>query len=580
MSGPQQNHKPERRPPQRGARLPNGGEGTKSDTRSSSKHALSQPNAFCRDFHLRGYCARGEDCRFSHAPRPPPQKRDRQELRPSAPPGSDLASRRNDRDRSLSPQRHSPHNLPARPDRSDHRLRASRDQYMPTPPPQPGRPESSVPGGIRIGNTFSAYPPNPLQARMGPQMIPWAGMNQWNGSSQTSQAGPNFAPGYSPASGSFSPLFGPAFGPGFSQGFHPNLGSGARQDLQPRRSVHHQDRPAHEGKRQKSFPSAQPFNLSAYDVAASIVVENVPEHCLNNVTIQETFSSYGPVEAIELDQPSRRALVVFSSPGGLDAAQSAHEDPRGFFESRFVRVYYADGRDRMATNRDQKPIQSRGPRGRARGGHMGPSPPHPPSSPYALFDAQSQQMPFQQFYQPQPYEQAHLQRLPSHTQGSDTQNYSPLPPRPRMQDHSTASWTNRSVDQSNQHQFSRPNPISPSAAQAQAQATLATAIMEAKTHTAKLEGLIGEQKRLMSTISELSPEEKRNTMTRLRELVQAIPAATEAAKKAQQAAVTARENQPSMLSRPASGAGHSADYRQKERERLDAELDAMMSQQS
>lgn len=426
----------------------------------------------CRNFHQRGYCARGDECKFSHAP-VVSRDRDERDVRDSRCP-SRGRSRSPGRDAGRGPASVSTGGPPA----------SSRGEYR-TPAPLPGRPESSVPGGIRIGATIPYAPRGELARRLGPDQQPYSQQ----------------------------------YGQSYSQPY-------ARPDQRhfERQGGHKGDRPLSErpdwaGGRGDRFERPErdtyrrrggvDFDLSAYDPDASIVVEQVPVHALNDGAVWSAFAPYGDVEAITLDAEAKRALVVFAAP---DAARRAHDDPAGFFESRFVRVFYADGRDRPGQGQGQGPgsgygqmdrhrpsghtYAQRGRGGRGRGGGSGAFPPFRGAGP----GSGSGPGPF-------PHPHPHPGAQPS--------------------SHPRAYGSSGGL----------------AAQVTSALGAAATATVEAKTASMRVEALLGEQKRLMgSLMGSPAPaaEEKKATMVRLRDLAAQIPPATEAAKHAQEAAAAAR----------------------------------------
>lgn len=69
----------------------------------------------------------------------------------------------------------------------------------------------------------------------------------------------------------------------------------------------------------------------------TLVIENVPAEYLDLVKINDYFKRFGTITNIQIDQPSAKSLVSYSTPA---EAKSAHESPEVIFGNRFVKVYF------------------------------------------------------------------------------------------------------------------------------------------------------------------------------------------------------------------------------------------------
>ncbi len=69
----------------------------------------------------------------------------------------------------------------------------------------------------------------------------------------------------------------------------------------------------------------------------TIVVEQIPEECFEDVTVRDFFSQYGKVLGVTMKPYKRLAIVQYETHG---AAKRAWESPKAVFDNRFVKVYW------------------------------------------------------------------------------------------------------------------------------------------------------------------------------------------------------------------------------------------------
>lgn len=82
----------------------------------------------------------------------------------------------------------------------------------------------------------------------------------------------------------------------------------------------------------------------------TLVIENVPAESLDLIQINDYFRRFGTITNIQIDAPSSKALVSYASPA---EAKAAHESPDVIFGNRFVKVYFQkldDGGDKGASH--------------------------------------------------------------------------------------------------------------------------------------------------------------------------------------------------------------------------------------
>lgn len=69
----------------------------------------------------------------------------------------------------------------------------------------------------------------------------------------------------------------------------------------------------------------------------TLVIENVPVENLDLIKINEYFKKFGTITNIQIDVDSKKALVSYSQPS---EAKTAHTSPEVIFNNRFVKVYF------------------------------------------------------------------------------------------------------------------------------------------------------------------------------------------------------------------------------------------------
>lgn len=69
----------------------------------------------------------------------------------------------------------------------------------------------------------------------------------------------------------------------------------------------------------------------------TLVIENVPVENLDLIKINEYFKKFGTITNIQIDVDSKKALVSYSLPS---EAKAAHTSPEVIFNNRFVKVYF------------------------------------------------------------------------------------------------------------------------------------------------------------------------------------------------------------------------------------------------
>lgn len=70
----------------------------------------------------------------------------------------------------------------------------------------------------------------------------------------------------------------------------------------------------------------------------TIVIENIPPENLNEDSVREFFSPFGPITEISIKTNKRLATIKFET---WDAANAAYQSPKVIFDNRFVKVFWA-----------------------------------------------------------------------------------------------------------------------------------------------------------------------------------------------------------------------------------------------
>ncbi|PWN26288.1 hypothetical protein BDZ90DRAFT_275423 [Jaminaea rosea] len=249
----------------------------------------------CRDFHQKGWCSRGEQCRWEHS-------------------GDAIMGT------SMPPQGQFPGGIGI-PQQQQQQQGAPFNQRQAGSPPGPngfmGRPPMMMnmpPGGMPPG----------FQMQMGPQG--WQG-----GPPQQHQQG-QMPMGFPPGSN------GPE---GLPLGMR--LGEQQPQNSPPPFAGHDGVQPAPQrggfaGRGRGGGQAVRPGTFqSRARSATTLVIENVPAESLDLVKINDYFKRFGTITNIQVDAPGSKALVSYSSP---QEAKAAHESPEVIFGNRFVKVYF------------------------------------------------------------------------------------------------------------------------------------------------------------------------------------------------------------------------------------------------
>ena len=69
----------------------------------------------------------------------------------------------------------------------------------------------------------------------------------------------------------------------------------------------------------------------------TVVVENIPEEKFDEAAVREFFSSFGSIQAIQMQAYKRLALIKYED---WQSAKQAYESPKVIFDNRFVKVYW------------------------------------------------------------------------------------------------------------------------------------------------------------------------------------------------------------------------------------------------
>ncbi|CAO1634163.1 unnamed protein product [Sympodiomycopsis kandeliae] len=232
----------------------------------------------CRDFHEKGWCARGDHCKYEHSTDAILGGVNMQPAFGHAPPhhGSSFPSPAN-----LHFNGGHLSSLPSAPS-SHQEAMASSSQY---PPSIWAKPEMNMlPPGHQQRDSWSngASSSGPLSARI-------AGIPDTKDRSFGSHLG----------------------------------GSDASRDN-------------HAGRGKPRFGSSGSFQSRARS-STTLVIENVPSDSLDLIKINDYFKRFGTITNIQIDAQLAKALVSYSSSA---EAKAAHESPDVIFGNRFVKVYF------------------------------------------------------------------------------------------------------------------------------------------------------------------------------------------------------------------------------------------------
>lgn len=263
------------------------GEGQRRERRTPSDGNFRQdgnrqnrPKQMCRNFHQRGFCSRGDSCKFDHS----------------------------------LPQQ-------ASPEMNGYSMNPMMGMQM---PPQHmnqpfGIPQNQQPGG-----------PNNAFMGMGPQFAMGGHPMGWNGA----QGGMGQQP--------HQELYqGPPPSDNAQNGIPQGEGNDLFARMDPHSSNrgdfgHRGGRGARGGGRGGAHGGRGAFEKKQTS-NTTLVIENVPVENLEMVKVNEYFKKFGTITNIQIDVDSKKALVSYSQPA---EAKAAHSSPEVIFNNRFVKVYF------------------------------------------------------------------------------------------------------------------------------------------------------------------------------------------------------------------------------------------------
>ena len=244
-----------------------------------------RPKQLCRDYHNKGFCPRGANCKFEHSADTMPGNAD---------------ARNQQQQLHQQPRFHHMGGImgPAGPNA----MHGPPMMFPGAPfgmPPQGRHPSMGPPPGMALNSAGSGASPSHtngdaqnLANRMGGQLPPESPDANHFGN----QAG----------------SFNGGMGPGGRGGAMGGRGRGRG------------------GGPPGTFQSSRRSNTT-------LVIENVPAESLDLIKVNEYFKKFGTITNISIDKPGSKALVSYSQPG---EAKAAHESPDVIFGNRFVKVYF------------------------------------------------------------------------------------------------------------------------------------------------------------------------------------------------------------------------------------------------
>ena len=254
---------------------------------SQSEGGRREPRKqLCRDYHNKGFCPRGANCKFEHS--------------------SDM--------------------LPANPNARNHPQQQQQPFHMGPMMGAPSGPNAMHGPPMMFPGAPFGMPPQGWQPSMGPA----AGLSAANGSPGAFQSqqqhsngdGQNLANrmgGQLTPQATDAPPFPNQAGP-----FNGGMGPGGRGGAMGGRGRGRGGGPP------GTFQSARRSNTT-------LVIENVPADSLDLIKVNEYFKKFGTITNISIDKPGSKALVSYSQPS---EAKAAHESPDVIFGNRFVKVYF------------------------------------------------------------------------------------------------------------------------------------------------------------------------------------------------------------------------------------------------
>ncbi|PWN35425.1 uncharacterized protein FA14DRAFT_178794 [Meira miltonrushii] len=261
------------------------GEGQRRDRRTPSDgnfrhdgNRQNRPRQMCRDFHQRGFCSRGDSCKFDH----------------------------------ILPQQ-------STPDMNGYNMN-----------PMMGMPPQHVNQAFGMPQNQHHGAPNNAFMGMGPQFAMGGHPMGWNGAQggMTQQPPQELYQGPPPMDNAQN---------GVPQGDGNGLFARMDQNASNRGDFGHRGgRGARGGGRGGAHGGRGAFEKKQTS-NTTLVIENVPVENLEMVKVNEYFKKFGTITNIQIDVDSKKALVSYSQPA---EAKAAHSSPEVIFNNRFVKVYF------------------------------------------------------------------------------------------------------------------------------------------------------------------------------------------------------------------------------------------------
>jgi len=265
------------------------------------------------------------------------------------------------------------------------------------------------------------------------------------------------------------------------------------------------------------------FGSNSQKSDTTLVLENVPVENLELVQVNEYFKRFGTITNIQIDAPNKKALVSFAK---ASQATEAHSNPESIFGNRFVKCYF------QRLDEASTPFQQ----------------------------PQQQQKSQQHHHQPQPQQQQH-----QFSSSNPKIPHGAVAPPPK------SSF----IPGQTSHVYHAPGSSSASSSSTISAEERKKMIEAQKQKQTELNELIQEQKTLMDKVmkSDVTPEDRKSSMSRLRTLGPQVESVTKELK----AAMEALSKPSSQGGKPPSMSQEETQKKeireQKEKERLDRELD-------
>ncbi|CAO1615786.1 unnamed protein product [Parajaminaea phylloscopi] len=299
---------------ERDVRENNGGRQAPVNGQGPPQAQQKKPKDLCRDFHMKGYCSRGDGCRYEHStdaitgamggngPMPPGFM-------------------------GMPPQQMNPaHNR-----QMNQGMRASPGGHGSPPPGSAPQGFMGRPPAMPMGYPMQ-FPPqwNGHMPQQGPMGMPGP---QFQGPGQAQQmTGPGDASGPHSLANRLGEQQSPSHPPSQQYGNH--FVDAAQAQAQRGGLVGRGGRGGARGGRGGGAPGQ--FQSRSRS-STTLVIENVPSESLDLIKINDYFKRFGTITNIQIDQPSSKALVSYSD---ANEAKAAHESPDVIFGNRFVKVYF------------------------------------------------------------------------------------------------------------------------------------------------------------------------------------------------------------------------------------------------